>query len=119
MQGSYAVTVSEINGRDKSTTITSHSCSSNLLWSAKQITESKGTKRNQSHGINKSMDTKGERWGGMNWESGIDIYTLLILCIKYKLMRTYCIAQGTLLNALWLPKWEGNPKKGRYMYTYS
>ena len=21
------------------------------------------------------MDTKGERWGGMNWEIGIDIYT--------------------------------------------
>ena len=26
-------------------------------------------------------------------------------------MRTYCIAQGTLLNALWQPKWEGNSKK--------
>ena len=25
-------------------------------------------------------------------------------------MITYCIAQGTLLNALWWPKWEGNPK---------
>ena len=32
---------------------------------------------------NKSMDTKGgKRVGGMNWEIGIDIYTLLILCIK-------------------------------------
>ena len=29
---------------------------------------------------NKRMDTKGERGGGMNWEIGIDIYTLL--CIK-------------------------------------
>ena len=28
-------------------------------------------------------------------------------------MRTYSIAQGTLLNALWQPKWEGNPKKER------
>ena len=28
----------------------------------------------------KLMDTKGERGGGMNWEIGIDIYTLL--CIK-------------------------------------
>ena len=29
------------------------------------------------------MDTKEERGvGGMNWEIGIDIYTLLILCIK-------------------------------------
>ena len=26
-------------------------------------------------------------------------------------MRTYYIAQGTLLDALWLPKWEGNLKK--------
>ena len=26
-------------------------------------------------------------------------------------MRTYCIAQGTLLSALWRPKWEGNPKR--------
>ena len=33
-------------------------------------------------------------------------------------MRTYCTAQGTLLNALWGPKWEGNPKKRGYMYTY-
>ena len=31
---------------------------------------------------NKRMDTKGEGGGGMNWEIGIDIYTLLILCIK-------------------------------------
>ena len=27
-------------------------------------------------------------------------------------MRTYCIAQGTLLNALWWSKWEGNPERG-------
>ena len=26
-------------------------------------------------------------------------------------MRTYCTAQGTLLRALWWPKWKGNPKK--------
>ena len=34
----------------------------------------------------------------MNWKIGIDIYTPLILDIKYI---TYCIAQGTLLGALW------------------
>ena len=34
-------------------------------------------------------------------------------------MRTYSIAEGTLLSALWWPKWEGNPKKKGYMYTYS
>ena len=26
-------------------------------------------------------------------------------------MRTYCIAQGALLNALWWPKWEENLKQ--------
>ena len=49
------------------------------------------------------MDTKGERRGGMNWEIGTDISTLLILCTK-ELMRMYRIAQGTLLSALWRPK---------------
>ena len=29
---------------------------------------------------NKRMDTKGGRGGGMDWESGIDIY--IVLCIK-------------------------------------
>ena len=30
------------------------------------------------------MNTRGKGGvGGMNWEIGIDIYTLLILCIKY------------------------------------
>ena len=32
-------------------------------------------------------------------------------------MRTYHIAQGTLLNALWWPEWEGSPK-GRAVYVY-
>ena len=31
---------------------------------------------------NKYMDTKGERGDRMNWETGIDKYTILILCIK-------------------------------------
>ena len=33
---------------------------------------------------------QGGRGGGMNWEIGIDIYTLLILCIK-------CITNENLL----------------------
>ena len=31
---------------------------------------------------NKYMDTKGGSGNGMHWEIGIDIYTLLTLCIK-------------------------------------
>ena len=34
-------------------------------------------------------------------------------------MKTSCIAQGTLLNALGWPKWEGNPKKRGYVYMDS
>lgn len=30
----------------------------------------------------KRMDTKGGRGDGMNWEKGVDIYTVLTLCIK-------------------------------------
>ena len=33
-------------------------------------------------------------------------------------MRTYCIAQGTLTNTLWGPKWEENPKGGIYVYVW-
>ena len=32
-------------------------------------------------------------------------------------MRTYCIAQGALPNALWRPKWEGNPRGGILGYV--
>ena len=32
-----------------------------------------------------------------------------------ELMRTHCIAQGTLLRALWSSEQEGNPKKRAYM----
>ena len=33
-------------------------------------------------------------------------------------MRTYCVAQGTLLNALWGPECEGSPKGRGYMDKY-
>ena len=33
-------------------------------------------------------------------------------------MGTYCIAQGTLLNALWCPKQEGNSKERGCMRMY-
>ena len=52
-----------------------------------------------------------------NWGWMIDTYTLVMLYIKWKLMRTW-IAQGTLFSALWWPKWEGNPKKRGYVYIY-
>ena len=33
-------------------------------------------------------------------------------------MRTYCIAQGTLLNVLWCLEWEENSKGRGYVYMY-
>ena len=31
-------------------------------------------------------------------------------------MRIYCVAQETLLGALWWPKWEGNPERGLFVH---
>ena len=31
---------------------------------------------------------------------------------------TYYIAQGTLRNIMWQPKWEKDFKKNRYMYNW-
>ena len=48
-------------------------------------------------------------------EFGINMDTLLYL--KW-ITRTYCIAQGTLLNVMWQPGWEGSLGENGYLYTY-
>ena len=45
---------------------------------------------------------------GINWEIKIDVYTLPYI---KQIMRTHCIAQGTLLNTLSWPIWEKNLKR--------
>ena len=68
------------------------------------------------------MDTKGDRgWdelGDWDWH----VYTTI-----HEIDNEWapnCVAQGTLLSAVWWPKWEGNPKKWGCicthicMYTY-
>ena len=57
---------------------------------------------------NKLTVTRKGRADGMNGVIEIDIYTLL--CLKQITNETDCIAQGTLLSALWYSKWEGNLK---------
>ena len=48
---------------------------------------------------NKLMVTKRRKGGGMNQEAWIDIYTLP--CVKQiTVMKTFCVAQGTLLGVL-------------------
>ena len=51
----------------------------------------------------------------MNWKLWINMYTLLTVGIKRLTDEDLLCSQGTLLNALWLPKWGGNPKKRGYM----
>ena len=34
-------------------------------------------------------------------------------------MRTYCVAQGTLLKALWWLEWEGSSKRGRKLIHFA
>ena len=61
------------------------------------------------------MVTRGEGWReGIVREFGTDIYTLLYL--KRKTNRTYCIAQGTLLNVTWQPGWAESLGENGYMY---
>ena len=45
----------------------------------------------------------------MNWETGVGISTLPELCIEWITNENL---QGTVLSALWRPKWEG------YIYIY-
>ena len=33
-------------------------------------------------------------------------------------MGTYCVAQGTLLSALWGPEWKGSSKTRGFIYMY-
>ena len=65
---------------------------------------------------NKHMDPEGGR-GGEGW-----IRSLGSMCVHRNgwsgwLMRTYCIAQGTLRRALWWPRQEGNPEKRTCVYN--
>ena len=66
--------------------------------------------RNSDTDVEKKLtDTKVGGWdelGDWDWH----IYTIMYKIDK--LMRTCCIAQGTQLNALWWPKWEGHVKRG-------
>lgn len=68
---------------------------------------------------NKRMDTKVGNGSEMNWETGTDICTLLILCIKQMTNENLLYSTGTLLDALWLPKWEGHPQNRGYKSTCS
>ena len=53
------------------------------MKSRKLVHKNPFASRNRDTGIeNKYMDTKWEEQGRTGWEIGIDMYTLLILCVK-------------------------------------
>ena len=59
-----------------------------------------------------------KRWkggGGINREVGIDIYILLYIKLITINIKTYCIAHGTLLNAL--HDLYGKESKKQWIYT--
>ena len=43
----------------------------------------------------------GKGWGGRNWETGIDTYTLLILCIKWITDGNMLCSTGNSPSTLW------------------
>ena len=52
-------------------------------------------------------------------EMWVDLETVIQSEVSQKEKNKYCVLthreQGTLFNALWWPKWEGNPQKRGYM----
>ena len=64
------------------------------------------------------LNSRGEKWGGMNWDIGVETYILPWIDNYWdNYMRTCCIARGTLLSALWWLKREENPKNWGNVYT--
>ena len=68
------------------------------------------------HRQNKCMDTKGESGLGWTGRQGLTCTHRWCYLQDWWWMRVYCRAQGALLNALWSPKWEGNPQKRGWTY---
>ena len=61
------------------------------------------------------MDTKEERWSRMNWDIGIDIYT--VLCIKQitNENQLYSTGNSTRCSVVTSMGWES---KKEHMYVY-
>ena len=47
---------------------------------------------------------------------GMEMCTLL--CLKWILTMSYCIAHGTLFRVVWWPEWEGSFGENGYIYMY-
>ena len=88
-------------------------------WWDKYDSRSNCQNRNQLTDLeNELMVTRGEGWGeGLDWELGIDMYTLLYL------KRVTNKDLGTLFNVMWQTAWDGSLwerslRENGYMYMY-
>ena len=75
------------------------------------------TKQKETHRLN--IFNLWLRWvgtGGIVRELGVDMYTLLYL--QWITTKTYCRTQGTLLNVMWQPGWEGSLEENGHVYIY-
>ena len=84
-----------------------------------------GIKRNDTNELTYKREThrlrecaygyQGKGWReGIVKEFGVGMYILLYL--EEITSRTYCVAQGTLLNVMWQTGWEGSLGENRYIY---
>ena len=64
---------------------------------------------------NKLTVTKGERGGGMNWEFGINRYTLLYMKQKASTLQ-HSTAQGVIIHNILKIIMEKNAKMNIYIY---
>ena len=76
------------------------------------------TKQKETHRLKKQTWFVGYgcQEEGIVKDSGKIMYTLLYL--KW-IMKTYCTAQGTLVNVMCQPGWEGVLRENGYTYMYS
>ena len=76
------------------------------------------TKQKQSHGCRKqTYGYQGTRWGGINWEIGTDIYTLLYIKQINNKNLLYSTGNSTQYSVMAYMGKESNKKKeSGYMY---
>ena len=93
-------------------------CDISYVWNLKRNDTNEFTYKRETHRLREwAHGCQGEGWvEGIVKEFGVDMYTLLYL--EEITNRTYCIAQGTLINVMWQTGWEGCSGENGYRYGW-
>ena len=82
-------------------------------------------KRNDINELIHKTETDSQTWrpnlmvaSGEGWRKEIVKEFGIHCCIKREPTRTYCVAQGTLLNVIWKPGRKRSLEENGYMYLY-